>query len=214
MYRKNSNFLPLLAVTVFALSFGVVSYSVSNYSGTKNSQSVLSESAENPDYSVNSALKNSGSGSTKTVENGGGNPASPKADVKPDANTEPKSGSKPSAKPIATSRPPVPLKFEVKTVSGKTLLTTDNGPVEVNNTPQDAIDDLVENKVIDNTSSFEIVTNDDNQVEYSFEGTESKKLFGLFSILIPKKVTVSADTGSIVSTDQSTWSKVLNAFSN
>lgn len=206
--RKNSNFLPLLAVSVFALSFGVISYTVS--SNSNNSQSVLSESAENPDYSVNSALKNSG----KAIDNGGGNPASPKADVKPNASTDPKTGSKPSAKPVATSRPPVPLTFEVKTVSGKTLLTTDNGPVEVKNTPQDAIDGLVDSKVIDNTSSFKITTNDNNEVEYTFEGSESKKLFGLFSISIPKKVTVSADTGSVVSTDQSTWSKLLNVFSN
>lgn len=104
------------------------------------------------------------------------------------------------------------LKVKTKTVNGKTLVETKAGAIEVSNDPNDTVNNLVENGVIDTPVEFEART-ENNKLEYEFKGLESKKLFGLFKVDLEKIVTVDADSGEVVSTNQSIWNRFLNLLS-
>jgi hypothetical protein len=86
------------------------------------------------------------------------------------------------------------------------------GEVEVENSPDDTVNGLVEDGVLDNPVAFETRTIND-KVEFEFKGTESKKLFGLFEVALPKTVTVDANSGEVLSTNQGIWTKFLNFLS-
>lgn len=105
------------------------------------------------------------------------------------------------------------LKIKTKTVAGKTIVETASGEVEVENSPEDVINSLVENGLIDDPTSFEAKVNSREKVEFEIQGTDSKRFLGIFKIVIPKLITVSSETGEIVSTNQNTWSRILSLLS-
>lgn len=105
------------------------------------------------------------------------------------------------------------LKIKTRTVAGKTIIETASGEMEVENSPEDAVNSLVENEVMDTPTSFEAKTNDNNKVEFEVQGVEVKKLLGLFVVNLPKTVTVDAETGDVTSSNQSVWTRFLSLLS-
>lgn len=104
------------------------------------------------------------------------------------------------------------LKIKTRTQDGKTIVETAAGEVEVSNSPDDTINDLVNDGLMDTPLSMEVKTNND-KVEFEIKGVEEKKLFGLFNLELPKAVTVDSETGEVLSTDQSIWNRFLNLLS-
>ena len=84
--------------------------------------------------------------------------------------------------------------------------------MEVENSPEEAVNSLVENEVLDTPTSFEAKTND-NKVEFEVQGIEAKKLLGLFAVNLPKTVTVDAETGEVTSSNQNVWTRFLSLLS-
>ncbi len=92
------------------------------------------------------------------------------------------------------------------------MIETVKGEMEVENDPDEVINDLVDEGLIDTPTSFEAKENR-NKVEYEIQGTDSKRLLGIFNVVIPKVLTVSAETGEVVSTGQNVWSRILSLLS-
>lgn len=105
------------------------------------------------------------------------------------------------------------LKIKTRTVAGKTIIETASGEMEVENSPEEAVNSLVENEVLDTPTSFEARTNDNNKVEFEVQGVEAKKLLGLFAVNLPKTVTVDAETGEVTSSNQNVWTRFLSLLS-
>ncbi len=105
------------------------------------------------------------------------------------------------------------LKIKTRTVAGKTIIETASGEMEVENSPEEAVNSLVENEVLDTPTSFEAKTNDNNKVEFEVQGIEAKKLLGLFAVNLPKIVTVDAETGEVTSSNQNVWTRFLSLLS-
>ena len=105
------------------------------------------------------------------------------------------------------------LKIKTRTVAGKTIIETASGEMEVENSPTDAVNSLVDNDILDTPTSFEAKTNDDNKVEFEVQGLEVKKLLGLFSVNLPKSVTLDADTGEVIASKQGVWTRFLSLLS-
>jgi len=78
---------------------------------------------------------------------------------------------------------------------------------------KDVLETLMEDGVLDDQDSFEVKTNERNKVEYEIQGTESKKFLGIFNVVIPKLLTVSSETGEVISTNQNVWSRILSLLS-
>lgn len=62
-------------------------------------------------------------------------------------------------------------------------------------------------------SGVTLTTLSDGSVVYQIDGAKSKKFLGLFLIAIPKTLNVSAQDGTLVSVNQSFFSKVLDTIS-
>lgn len=105
------------------------------------------------------------------------------------------------------------LKIKTRTVAGKTVIETASGEVEVEKDPDEAINELVASGIIDEPVSFEAKVNNREKVEFEIQGTDSKRFLGIFKIVIPKLITVSSETGEVVSTNQNAWSRILSLLS-
>ncbi len=105
------------------------------------------------------------------------------------------------------------LKIKTRTTAGKTIIETASGEVEVENNPEDTVNDLVENGLIDNPTTIEVKENEREKVEFEIQGTDSKKFLGIFKVVIPKTITVSSETGEVVSTNQNVWSRIISLLS-
>lgn len=105
------------------------------------------------------------------------------------------------------------LKIKSRTKAGKTVIETAAGEVEVSNSPEDVVSDLVENGLFDDPISIEVKENENEKVEFEVQGTDSKKFLGIINVIIPKTITVSSETGEVVSTNQNIWSRILSLLS-
>lgn len=105
------------------------------------------------------------------------------------------------------------LKVKTRTVAGKTVVETASGEVEVEKSPDDAINSLVESGLIDEPISFEAKVNNREKVEFEIQGNDSKRFLGIFNVVIPKTLTVSSETGEVVSTNQNVWSRIISLLS-
>ncbi len=105
------------------------------------------------------------------------------------------------------------LKTKSKIVDGKTVVETTEGEIEVENSPEDVVNDLVINGIFDTPLAFETKT-EDNKVKFEFKGTDTRKILGLFKFDLPKTVVVDANTGEILYDNQTVWEKFLSLISN
>lgn len=241
--KRNKNLLPLLAFTVLVLSFSLVNYSEFMTSKIENTQSVLSKSDEKSDENeeqdkveekkqeresneTKDEVKNeekkefkqevkkeisSGKIKIDEVEVEEENETEDSVENDNEVETEFEQESE-TASPDGTVNK-FKLKIKTRTVAGKTIIETASGEMEVEKSPEDAVNSLVENEVMDSPTSFEAKTNDNNKVEFEVQGVEVKKLLGLFAVNLPKTVTVDAETGDVTSSNQSVWTRFLSLLS-
>lgn len=117
----------------------------------------------------------------------------------------------------------------VDTESNELSVTTPAGTRVLTVLPQQAVDNMLAQNVIDRvlstitTASTNSVTPDeeeeaeleveDNELVYVIEGESQEKLFGLFGVSVPKTVKVSAESGELVGIDQSLLSRILDLIS-
>ncbi len=204
--KVSKNLLPLLAITALFLSVSLVNYTLISDSKVKNTQSVLSESIEKEDNIETKDTKNDVAKQEeperieepKKVESSSG-----EIEIENESETASADGKINKFK----------LKIKSKTVNGKTIVETASGEMEIGNKPEDAVNNLVDDNILDTPTSFEAKTSDKNKVKYEIQGIEVKKLLGLFEINLPKIVTVDADTGDVVNSSQSIWTKFLSLLS-
>ena len=240
--KRNRNLLPLLAFTVLVLSFSLVSYSDFLSSKVINTQDVLSESDERKEeekkeekkevkelkrVEVKNEEKKEVKEEIKKEISSGRIKIDPVITVKRSENTENVVENETEAEDETetefeqeseTASPDgtvnkFKLKIKTKTVAGKTIIETASGEMKVENSPEEAVNSLVENEVLDTPTSFEAKTNDNNKVEFEVQGIEVKKLLGLFAVNLPKTVTVDAETGDVTSSNQSVWTRFLSLLS-
>ncbi len=98
------------------------------------------------------------------------------------------------------------------------VVTTPAGSKVVSVLPDTAVKALVDNGVlstVEKDSTGEAVaklTEENNQLMYEVQGENKQRILGLFSVNIPKKVKISAQTGKIVKVEQPFFAKILNLF--
>ncbi len=230
MVYKNKNLLPLLAITGILLSVGLVNFNNVSDSKILSTQSVLSESDDNKDEEKKDEQKKEDKNqedkkdeevSSKTIETKSKERIKnnedededdkdvDKKELKIESEFEQETESVLSDGTVNKFK----LKFKQKTVNGKTIVETASGEVEVENSPDDAVNSLVEDGILDTPVSFEVKTNNNNKVEFEFQGVDAKKLLGLFELNLPKTVTVDSETGEVVDIKQTVWTKFLSLLS-
>lgn len=202
----SKNTLPLLAITALFLSVALVNYDQSLVSN-KSTQSVLSDSdegEEREDRVEKRELKNEAKNlktRTETIR------------VEKELEIEEDFDQDEVEEEIETENR-FKLKMKSKSAAGKTVIETASGEVEVEQNPDEAINDIVETGLIDDPVSFEAKVNNREKVEFEIQGTDSKKFLGIFKVVIPKTITISSETGEVVSTNQNVWSRILSFLSN
>lgn len=98
------------------------------------------------------------------------------------------------------------------------VVTTPAGSKVVSVLPDTAVKALVDNGVlstVEKDSTGEAVaklTEENNQLMYEVQGENKQKILGLFSVNIPKKVKISAQTGKVVKVEQPFFAKILDLF--
>jgi len=233
--KFNRNLLPLLAFTVLLLSVGIINYNDSLVMNSVSTQSVLSESDERdtdnenePKEAKRVEVKREEENKkieTKRVEKREEKKATEKPkvrleivesedtnDLELDDETETEMEQETESVGANGETNKFKLKIKSRIVDGKSVVETASGEVEVENSPEDTINNLVDDEILDTPISFEAKTNDDG-VEFEIQGVEERKLFGIFNLDLPKSVTVNSETGKVVSTKQNTWTKFLKLFS-
>jgi len=214
--QNNRNLLPLLAITALMLSVGLANYSqVSDFNAT-NTQSVLSESDEK-DEDQDEDLKVEKEEDTKNEQEQEKEDIENKNDDNDDDNDseiETESEFEQESETVSNDGQVIKFKLKSKTkiVNGKTVVETESGKIEVKNSPEDTISDLMEDGVIDVPVAIEAKSNRE-KVEFEVQGADSKKFLGIFNVVIPKTLTVSSETGEVLSTNQNFWSRILSLLS-
>ena len=240
MTRKvvSKNLLPLLAITALFLSVSLVNYSNPKFLSNQSTQSVLSESDEiksdededqkddkdeNKEEEVNNESTSQRSESIRVEEEDDdenefeieienevdGDTDEDEVDDEVETELEEESETVSSDGTVNKFK----LKIKTKTINGKTIVKTAAGEVEVEKDPDDTINQLVDSGIIDEPVSFEAKVNNREKVEFEIQGTDSKKFLGIFNVVIPKTLTVSSETGEVVSTNQNVWSRILSLLS-
>ncbi len=100
-------------------------------------------------------------------------------------------------------------------------VTTPAGTKTVTVLPNQAVQNLLQHQVLSAVSQSTasgaatpiILTQIDNQPAFAVKGVSDKKLFGIFPISLNKTVFVSAQTGTVLQTQQSFIDQILNALS-
>lgn len=109
----------------------------------------------------------------------------------------------------------LPLNIDPKT---KTVSIDNNGDsLELKTLPEDALKSISNGQVLDSSPSgtpdkLQIAV-ENGKLIYKINDNKSEKMFGLFSISIPKEVTLSGDTGQVLEIKQSVLSKILDFLS-
>lgn len=230
----NKSLLPLLSITVLLLSISLVSFTDSKFLSSQSSQNVLSENDENdldedeeenenedkdPEIENNeddNRGSNSGSGEIQVeekieIEDEDENDDEDLDEDDDEVETEFEQESEIATSSGATNR--FKLKIKTKTVAGKTIIETVSGEVGVEKDPNETINDLVDGGLLDEPLSFEAKINNREKIEFEIQGTDTKKFLGIFKVVIPKLITVSSETGEVLSTRQNFWSRILSLLS-
>lgn len=207
--KVNKNLLPLLAVTTILLSVGLVSHSAVSVAKTANTQSVLSESDEKSDIKKEDNEVEDKSGDKEEIHK----PEDKEDSIENENESEFEFEQESETESVDGSASKFKLKVKTRVVNGKPVVETISGEKEVKTTPEEVANDLVKEEIIDTPVSFEAKENNINKVEFEIQGTESKKFLGIFEVVIPKTLTVSSETGEVISTNQNIWSRILSLLS-
>lgn len=99
---------------------------------------------------------------------------------------------------------PLTRELSVETPSGSSVVSV---------LPQQVIDNMFAAGIVTATSGVDLKTESDGSLTYDIDGTKSEKLLGVFDVAIPKNLIVSAQTGEVLTVNQSTFSKILDFLS-
>lgn len=222
-----ASFLPLLIIAFLIVSgFAVYSQGRNSPAVSKN---VLSESDN----------KSRGSGISAKTENEGVKSETPESveTAEPEETPEPeefedeqevevKKGTNKSKIKIRSGK----NKFEFQQ-EGASFSVKSNFPLSVNPVtrqltvitpagtkivavlPQQAIDNMLADGIVTTTTEVDLKTESDGSVSYNINGTKNEKLLGVFDVAVPKNLIVSAQTGQVLTVNQSTFSKILDFLS-
>lgn len=103
--------------------------------------------------------------------------------------------------------------LSVNPATRELTVTTPAGVKVVAVLPQQAVDNMLASGIVTSTSGVNLKTESDGNLSYSIDGTKNEKLLGVFDVTIPKNLIVSAQTGRVLTVNQSTFSKVLDFLS-
>lgn len=106
-------------------------------------------------------------------------------------------------------------KFPVS-VNSKTselTVTTPAGSRVVTILPDQAVANMLREEKFATASSVTLVENENNQLAYRIRAEKSKRFLGIFKVAIPVISEVSAQDGAILTTSQTTLSRILDLLS-
>lgn len=92
-------------------------------------------------------------------------------------------------------------------------VTTPAGSRIVAVLPQQAVDNMLAAGIVTSTSEVDLKTESDGSLSYNIDGAKNKKLLGVFDVAVPKNLIVSAQTGQVLTVNQSIFSKILDFLS-
>lgn len=79
--------------------------------------------------------------------------------------------------------------------------------------PQQAIDNMLAAGIVTTTTGVDLKTEQDGSMAYNIDGIKNEKLLGVFDVAVPKNLIVSAQTGQVLTVNQSAFSKILDFLS-
>ena len=103
--------------------------------------------------------------------------------------------------------------LSVNPITKELTVTTPQGSKTVAVLPDQALQNLVNKGVISTQNSINLTTDANGNPVYNVSGVKYEKLFGIFTIAIDKTGQVSAVNGQVLTVNQSTFSKLLDALS-
>ncbi len=103
--------------------------------------------------------------------------------------------------------------LSVNPATRELTITTPAGAKVVAILPQQAIDNMLTAGIVSTTTGVDLKTESDGSLSYDIDGTKNEKLLGVFDVAIPKNLIVSAQTGQVLTMNQSTFSKILDFLS-
>ncbi len=103
--------------------------------------------------------------------------------------------------------------LSVNPTTKELTVTTPAGSKVVAVLPRQAVDNMLAAGIVTSTSGVDLKTESDGSLSYNIDGTKNEKLLGIFDVAIPKNLIVSAQTGQVLTVNQSTFSKILDFLS-
>lgn len=92
-------------------------------------------------------------------------------------------------------------------------VTTPAGSRVVAILPQQAVDNMLANGMVTTTTGVDLKMETDGSLSYDIDGTKNEKLLGVFDVAVPKNLVISAETGQVLTVNQSTFSRILDFLS-
>ncbi len=103
--------------------------------------------------------------------------------------------------------------LSVNPVTRELTVTTPAGSRVVAVLPEQASSNMITSGVVTSTTGVDLKTESDGSLSYNIDGTKSEKLLGVFDVAVPKNLIVSAETGQVLTVNQSIFSKILDFLS-
>lgn len=103
--------------------------------------------------------------------------------------------------------------LSVNPTTRELMVTTPAGSRVVAVLPQQVIDNMLAAGIVTSTSGVNLKTESDGSLSYNINGTKNEKLLGVFDVAVQKNLIVSAQTGQVLTVNQSTFSKILDFLS-
>lgn len=104
----------------------------------------------------------------------------------------------------------------VDKTTGELTITTPAGVRTVAVLPEQAVENMLKNHTLDEVTSptNNISVHDKNgHLEFQIEGVKNEKLLGVVDVKVPKSFEVSAENGTVLTTNQSLLSRILDLIS-
>ncbi|MBI3397597.1 hypothetical protein HY045_03920 [Candidatus Woesebacteria bacterium] len=104
----------------------------------------------------------------------------------------------------------------VNKTTGVLTITTPTGVKTVAVLPEQAVENMLKNHTLDEVTSSTNnlgVQDKNGHLEFQIEGNKNERFLGLVDIKIPKSLEISAENGTVLTTNQTLLSKILDSFS-
>ncbi len=105
----------------------------------------------------------------------------------------------------------IKLPVSIDPDTNELTITTPAGSKKVTILPDEAVEKIL-GKAVDMINKAELTTVNDKLV-YEIEGTKKQKFLGIFKVVLPKTVMISAETGKVVKEQQAWFNKIVDLLS-